>query len=101
MTGYPNHNYEAFDRIRDVLEYDWEVVSPVDMNRDVGFDPNKNYVTPEFIQDAIRRDIEAILEVDALYALNGWENSKGATAEVAIAKWRDIPVFYETPKTTK
>lgn len=99
MTGYPRYNFDAFDEARNDLERDWEVISPADMDRDLGFDPDKSEVTPEFLREAMRRDIGAIMHVDALYALAGWEKSKGASAEVALAKWRGIPVHYEIVAT--
>jgi len=95
MTGYPKYNFPAFDKARDILEPDWNVISPADMDRDLGFDPDDGIVTAEFLRDAMRRDIAAIMSVDALYALAGWEKSKGACAEIALAKWRGIPVHYE------
>ena len=94
MTGYPEYNFPAFDQARNDLERDWNVISPADMDREIGFEVTHE-VTPEFLRDAMRRDIDAIMHVDALYALAGWENSKGASAEVALAKWRGIPVHYE------
>jgi hypothetical protein len=95
MTGYPEFNFPAFDAARDYLERDWNVISPADMDRELGFDPAWDDVTAEFLRDAMRRDIDAVMHVDALYALAGWEQSKGASAEVALAEWRGIPVYYE------
>jgi hypothetical protein len=95
MTGYPEFNFPAFDAARDNLERDWNVISPADMDRELGFDPAWDDVTSEFLRDAMRRDIDAVMHVDALYALAGWEQSKGASAEVALAEWRGIPVHFE------
>lgn len=95
MTGYFKFNFPAFDAARDNLERDWNVISPADMDRDLGFDPDDGIVTAEFLRDAMRRDINAVMAVDAVYALKGWEQSKGASAEVALAKWRGIPVHFE------
>lgn len=94
MTGYPEFNFPAFDAARNNLERDWNVISPADLDRAIGFEVTHE-VTPEFLRDAMRRDINAIMDVDALYALKGWEQSKGASAEVALAKWRGIPVHFE------
>lgn len=38
-------------------------------------------------------DKELIRRSDALFMLNGWENSKGATSEKTFAEKLDIPVF--------
>jgi len=44
-------------------------------------------------QDYMREDIKAIMDVDGILALSGWENSKGATEEIRIAKNLGIPVY--------
>lgn len=95
MRGYPRYNFDAFDHARDLLSFCFDVVSPADMDRELGFDPDKSEATSEFIEQAMRRDIEAVLSVDALFVLKGWEQSKGTLAEIAIANWRNIPVHYE------
>jgi len=95
MTGYPDFNFPAFDAARDYLERDWNVISPADMDRELGFDAARDEVTAEFLRDSMRRDINAIMAADAVYALAGWEQSTGASAEVALAEWRGIPVYYE------
>jgi hypothetical protein len=94
MTGYAEFNFPAFDKARDILEPDWHVISPADMDRELGFEVWHD-VTPTFERNAMLRDIDAVMQVDAVYALKGWERSKGASAEVALAKWRGIPVHYE------
>jgi hypothetical protein len=38
-------------------------------------------------------DIELMKRCDAVFALPGWENSKGAIEEVRVARENDIPVF--------
>ena len=44
----------------------------------------------------IKRDVEALLECDAIYMLPGWKNSKGAVAEVAVADWLGLEKRYST-----
>jgi hypothetical protein len=94
MSGIPGFNFAAFDEARDgLIEEGWEVVSPADLDRAVGFDPSAGVVSKEFLDEAMERDIAAILRVDALVMLPGWRTSTGAKAEYALAKWRHIPVF--------
>ena len=47
------------------------------------------------LKDVIRRDVEAVIGCDAVYMLNGWETSKGARAERAIALWLGLIVMYQ------
>lgn len=94
MSGIPGFNFAAFDEARDgLIEEGWEVISPADLDRAVGFDPSTSVVTKEFLDEAMERDIEAVMRVDAMVMLPGWKTSKGARAEYALAKWRHIPVF--------
>jgi len=93
MTGYPKHNFPAFYEAEAVLDSKgYDTINPARMDEACGYDPATE-PTPEFLQDAIRRDFEAICRAEGLALLPGWERSVGATAEAAIAKWRGIPVY--------
>lgn len=96
MRGVPQFGFPAFDKARDMLqEQGYDVVSPADMDRDVGFDATLlrddtdwNEVPDDFdLEDCVNRDLEAVKSCDELYRLEGWANSKGARAEVAVAEW--------------
>jgi nucleoside 2-deoxyribosyltransferase len=98
MRGFPKFNFPAFDAAKDRLTLEgWDVLSPADLDREVGFDESQDSGQPskEFLDEALRRDVEAILQADAIYMLTGWKNSTGATAEYWLARWRHIPVFEE------
>lgn len=40
------------------------------------------------------RDIEVLLDCQAIYMTNGWENSKGCNAELAIAKIYGLKIYF-------
>lgn len=105
MRGIPRFNFEAFDRARDeLIAAGWNVISPADMDRQHGFDVDglvddaMDWHRPELLgfdlQAAIDRCLAAIAQCDAVYALPGWRDSRGASAEIAVAKWRGIPVWF-------
>ena len=97
MTGIEAFNFPAFDFARDGLRFaGYEVVSPADLDRAIGFDPTKNTLDGFDKLAAIRRDIEAIIECDAIYMLQGWENSVGATAEFHLARWLGKVLMYQS-----
>lgn len=115
MQGVPQFNFPAFDRIRDFLtDMGFRVISPADLDREVGLDPTQpdfdpSVVDEEFLRDAQRRDCSAIIdEADFLLMLPGWTYSTGAKAEYALARWKNIPIYAidhngslaETPKGT-
>jgi hypothetical protein len=94
MSTYPLYNFPAFDECRDALRTQgYEVISPADLDRSVGFDPASSIATKGFLDEAMQRDIEAIMRVDCMVMLPGWRGSTGARAEYALARWRHIPVF--------
>ncbi|MDR5825850.1 DUF4406 domain-containing protein [Caballeronia sp. LZ043] len=84
MSGYPGLNFAAFHaeaaRLRAL---GFEVVSPAEV--DVG--PNPTWLT------AMRADIKVLVECDGIALLPGWEQSKGAQVEHAIARGLGMRVF--------
>ena len=104
MRGIHEFNFPAFDSAAEEwASRGWEVVNPAQMDRDLGFD--EKALPPDFdwwdlgqigfdICDAVIRDAKAICDCDAIYMLPGWEASRGANAEKAIAEWLGIQVIY-------
>ena len=93
MSGYPEYNFPAFDAAQARLEaLGFKVISPAQIDRDEGFDPTKDEVTPELMADIVRRDIEAIIKSDIIILLDGWEDSKGAVAEANVGRWLNKPI---------
>lgn len=99
MRGKRLYNFPAFDNARDMINNMGHMpVSPADIDRDHGFDALEIVWPPGWdwnkvpdglnLDDVIKRDIDAILTCQAYYTLDGWENSKGAKAEVALLEWR-------------
>lgn len=91
MTGVPEHNFPAFDRAKVLLLKDgYEVVSPADIDRAMGFEGLGTTGAPEetktMLREMFERDIIALFDCDAIYLLKGWMNSVGATAEHAVAR---------------
>ena len=107
LRGFENYNYPAFDRCARVLrDQGWNVINPAELDRDQGkpissaydFDPDNCYEDHEFMRSALRRDMVAICEeCTAIYMMSGWEKSKGANAELALARALGIKIFYEAP----
>jgi hypothetical protein len=105
MRGIRHFNFPAFDAARDRLKGDgWKPISPADLDRAIGFDEKAfpdDYDWRDLgeigfnLSDAVSRDVEQIQRCNAIFMLNGWEKSKGATAEKAIAEWLGLEVMYE------
>lgn len=95
MQGKPLYNFPLFDEVSASLKRDgYEPVNPAELDRQAGFDPaNGDVVTPEFLEQARKRDLEALLTCDGILLLPGWEGSKGARAEHAVALWAGLDAF--------
>jgi len=94
MKGHSLYNFPAFDAAAALLARDgWTPINPAQLDRDAGFDPERDPLTPAFLKEAMKRDLLALLEADALVLLPGWPDSRGACAEKAVALWSGIPVY--------
>ena len=98
MRGIDQFNFPAFDAAQVTLEYHgWSVLSPAQMDRDIGFDETRNSLDGFDMAAAIDRDIDAIKACDALVLLPGHEKSRGATAERHLALWLGKDVWAYCP----
>jgi hypothetical protein len=95
MRGYPRFNFDAFDHARDVLNSQGhEAVSPADLDRDAGLNPDLPLPEGFNLRDCIMRDINAILTCDGIVLLDRWQDSKGVAVEKALAEFLGLKVFF-------
>lgn len=88
MTGIENLNFPAFHEAADRLRAQGhEVISPAE-----SFDGDITLARETYL----RWDIEQVLAVEAVAVLPGWQHSKGARLEVAVAVAIGIPVLWAT-----
>lgn len=95
MRGYPEENKPAFEAAKKLIEQDFrnqgievQVIIPHDIMP-------KELNGPLPMEMYIRADVEVVLNSAIVYMLRGWEKSKGASAEHAIALWANKQVRYE------
>ena len=87
-------NFPAFAHAAAQLrDAGYEVVSPHEHDLECGFDPSAETLGGFDLKAAFRWDMEQVLSVDAVAVLPGWEASKGAKAEVAVAEAIGTPVY--------
>jgi hypothetical protein len=109
MRSKPEFNYPAFmDGARRLREKGWTVFNPAEM--DIKEDaPGDDFLTmsieeqeshagkPENARRYAWRDVKVIIgelkyeNGDAIVVLPDWEESTGAIAETAVAKWCGLP----------
>lgn len=98
MTGLPRYNYDAFEAATVALrDAGYLVYSPheLDANLDLrGFDPDvPGSFTTDHRYTAMRADLDIVVNLaTGIAVLDGWQDSKGATLEVAVAKAIGKPV---------
>jgi nucleoside 2-deoxyribosyltransferase len=98
MSGYDANNFPAFDRARDRLKaLGHEVLSPADLSRAAGVSDDGT-VVPDGMgySEFMRQDIDAVFEADMLFMLQGWERSRGAKVEHALADLLGKRIVYES-----
>ena len=92
MRGQPEFGFPKFDIAAVQLRAaGYDVISPAEHDRDHGFDPagltgDEDLLGLGFsLRETLLWDLEQVMEVDGVALLDGWENSLGAKAEVALA----------------
>lgn len=98
MSGHENLNWPAFfKKEKELAEEGWIVVNPARLDQESGIDPAQPLGDYDY-EDCARRDIDALFQCDAIYLMWGWQFSKGACWERALAKKQGIRRFYEVPR---
>jgi hypothetical protein len=86
MSGLPEYNYPAFKEAAERFRiWGWEPVETTD-----DFDGRTDLDYSVYIRNAIER----VMTCRAIALLPGWEGSRGATAEVALALCLGMPVYH-------
>lgn len=96
MHGRELYNFPTFDSARNwLLDDGYKVTSPADLDRRAGYDPAYDGMDlPEgFMAQTMRRDIYALLKVDGVALLPGWEKSKGTAIELTVARALGLDVW--------
>lgn len=112
MTGIPYFNFPAFDRVSKILKDSFEeVFSPADHDRDLLGKPPawmprlsdsdgtwKYWTVPNApdLRTMLGDDLAWIAKnATDIFMLKGWENSRGAGAEWALAKALGLRFHYQ------
>lgn len=82
MTGYVDNNFPAFEKHAIQLrKAGFNVVSPHEIEEVPSWD------------ECLKKDIAAMVGCDAVVTMPGWQTSRGARLETAIAIMVGIPVM--------
>lgn len=87
MRNLPLWNFPAFRAATLYLrDCGYRIVSPHELDEHIGFTEDTPTLPDGFVHAAMRRDIEALLTVEGVALLPGWETSEGAKFEVTVAQ---------------
>ena len=91
-TVYPRNNDATVYLSAHFRKYEW--VSPIDTNH-IDEEALGNHLAIEKTAYYMGKDIEALLECDAIYLCEGWQNSKGCMAEFEVARIYGKEIIFE------
>lgn len=99
MSGYPQLNFPRFYEIEERLNKEgWAVINPARLDEEVGIDPDDPPDSDYNYTECALRDVKALIDCRAIYLMDGWQHSRGASWERALAAFHGIQRFYETPR---
>jgi hypothetical protein len=94
MSGYPGFNFMAFYSAEDEVEkLGYFPINPARIDNATGFDEKVNDLSDIDMKEVALRDIVLLMECEAVYLLDGWEDSRGALAEYFLAKWIGLEII--------
>jgi len=104
MSGMPMLNQNAFHEAEKNLKRSnlfREIINPakLDTSQDIEEQEQHALTDKEYRKNAIARDLSLLVECDSIYMLSGWENSKGAQVEHALANYLGLTIFYQSKAT--
>jgi hypothetical protein len=99
MSGFDNCNFAAFDAAAERIAEQDTPVNPAAIVRALGYDGGEGMYRDRdfFYKDIMHIMSTALQSCQRIYMLRGWERSKGARAEHALAQHFGICIEYEDP----
>jgi hypothetical protein len=94
MRGIPLYNFPSFDAAAErIRAAGHDPINPADLDRAIGVFETTDPLPEGFLRGAMKRDLSAITECDAISLLPGWYNSKGVAVELALANLLGLDVL--------
>ena len=91
MSGLPDNNFSKFfDAEARLMSDGWDPINPSRFSGIFGERPKE-----KMLDACCAAERAAIPHCDAIYLLKGWENSKGAKRELAVALQHNLEVIVE------
>ena len=93
MRGLPDFNYPRFNACAATLrEIGWHVVNPAEIGAAYGT-PEQINADPALLAAVVSAELHALKKCDAIFLLEGWNESVGAKQELAAALAAGLKVY--------
>ena len=93
MRGLPDFNYPRFNACAATLrEIGWHVVNPAEIGAAYGT-PEQINADPALLAVVVSAELHALEKCDAIFLLEGWNESVGAKQELAAALAAGLKVY--------
>ncbi len=87
MRGIDDFNFPAFHAATaELRSRGWRVLSPAEHDEENGFDPGLNTLDGFSLTDAMRWDLQSVIDCDTVVLLPGYEGSTGVGIELTVAR---------------
>lgn len=95
MRGLPGRGFDLFEAGAKLLtQKGWRCISPAALDTQLGFDPHiERDDIEQFDRERFRHDFTVLLTADAIALLPNWQHSRGARAELLVARMIGLPVY--------
>ena len=102
MAGFEEFNFPAFDEAaHSYKEQGYSVINPADLSRDAAT-LGLTTVDALCVRELAHQDLLVIItRATHMHMLNGWQYSKGAKAEHAVAEWLGMTITYQSKEDLK
>ena len=99
ITIDPEHWREHFADAEEFLRNKYpeaEIVNPLVLENDPNYEEAQQYLEGEELYNwVMKRDIRLVTECTHIYALKGWERSRGARLEIFVGTSLGLDVLFE------
>jgi hypothetical protein len=93
MTGLPNDNFEAFDKVaKELSKLGYRVVNPANISRELIFRFEEIEKAPSR-KDYLVADIDRLMDCEAIAMFGNWWMSNGAMLEYHIARELGLQIY--------
>jgi hypothetical protein len=96
MLGKEDRNFPAFFAAEEKLKkLGYDVVNPARLSKDLADKMTEGDLDRIPRKEYIKQDLLSLVTCDAIYMLDGWDNSCGATVEKRVAHELELQILFD------